>query len=443
MTAKLDHTHNPDARSWIESANLPDADFPIQNLPFGRIQNSRLGSDPRVVIAVGDQALDVVATSQACGFQGLAAEAASACANGNLNALMALSPAHATALRHALFDALNEDTELARRAPQSALVPLADSAVLLPAEIGDYTDFFCSMHHAMNASRIYKRPEPLRPNYHYLPVGYHGRASSVIVSGTPVRRPNGELEQAEGAPPAYAPSVKLDYEVELAIFVRGGNALGETIPISQSDDAIFGVCLQNDWSARDIQRWESLPLGPFLAKSFATSISPWIVTTDALRPFLARQKPRAEGIPQAPAHLLPVPEHDVTWPIEITCSIETENMRSKKISPQRISTSNLMDMHWSPKQMVAHHTSNGCNLRPGDLLGSGTISGPEIESWGCLLERTHDGSQTFFVGDEERGYLADGDRVVLSGRCSAPAARSIGFGVCEGLVLPAKSYAAA
>lgn len=437
MTHSLDHTHDPKALSFVDSANQPGADFPIQNLPFGRIRHAGLGQGVRVVVAIGDMALDVVATARTCGFHGLAAEAAEACDGGDLNRLIALSPAHATSLRHALFDSLNQETPAERRAPESALVSIDESEFLIPVDIGDYTDFFCSMHHAVNASRIFKRPEPLRPNYHYLPVGYHSRASSVVVSGTPVTRPKGELEQGPEQAPVYAPCKKLDYEVELAIVVRGGNRLGETIPIDGCDDAIFGVCLQNDWSARDIQRWESLPLGPFLAKSFATTISPWIVTTDALRPFVQLQTPRGDGIPQAPDHLKPKADEDTTWAIKITCAIESEKMRSGQVAPRTVAVSDLMDMHWSPKQMVAHHASNGCNLRAGDMLGSGTISGPEKDSWGCLLELTHDGQDPLSIGDETRGYLSDGDRIVLSGGCTSDEARSIGFGVCEGIVMPA------
>ncbi|MEX0407553.1 fumarylacetoacetase [Aquibium sp. LZ166] len=439
MTNELDRTHDAAARCWVTAANAQTTPFPIQNLPFGRIEHPRLGRGARVVVAIGDRALDVAAAAQACGFTGLAGEAAAACSDGDLNALIALSPAHATVLRHALFDSLHESTPADDRAPESALVPISEAQLLLPMAIGDYTDFFCSMHHAMNASRIFKGPETLRPNFHYLPIGYHGRASSVVVSGTDIRRPMGELPPLGDAPPPYAPCAMLDYEVELGIVVRGGNTLGETIPIDRAEDAIFGACLQNDWSARDIQRWESMPLGPFLSKSFATSISPWIVTVDALRPFRVRQKPRGEDIPQPPLHLRL--EDDTTWSIDIDCAIETATMRAAGSIPQRISTSRLVDMHWSPKQMVTHHASNGCNLRPGDLMGSGTISGIEKDSWGCLLERTHDGHEPIAVGSEQRGYLADGDRVVMSGRCNVPGARAIGFGSCEGTILPATGQA--
>ncbi|MCO5161245.1 MAG: fumarylacetoacetase [Mesorhizobium sp.] len=436
MQVKLDRTHDANARSWVHTANDPDIDFPIQNLPFGRLRDKESGR-PRVVVAIGDRALDVLSVARACAFGGLAAEAAEACANGDLNPLIALSPLHARSLRAAIFDALSEMTPDANRAPSSALSPIADADMLLPMKIGDYTDFFCSMHHAVNASRIFNRPVPLQPNYHFLPVGYHGRASSVVVSGTPVLRPKGQLPPARpGEAPVYAACRMLDYEVELGIVVRGGNALGETVPIDQAADMIFGVCLQNDWSARDIQRWENLPLGPFLAKSFATTISPWIVTSEALLPFLAERAARDESMPPPPPHLVPRQGGDQTWPIEIACAIETVEMRSEGKAAETITLSRFTDMHWSASQMVAHHASNGCNLRAGDLLGSGTISGPEADSLGCLLELTEDGQKPINVGGRPHRYLDDGTRVIMTGRCRAPSARSIGLGVCEGHILP-------
>lgn len=438
MTAILDRTHDPKARSWFETEATQATDFPIQNLPFGRFAHPRFGTGPRVGVAIGASILDVCSVATACDFKALAAEAALACAGGNLNCLIALSLSHATALRHAIFDCLSENTEETSRAPAKSIVPMEEAELLLPVEIGDYSDFFCSMHHAINASRIFNRPEPLRPNYHYLPVGYHGRASSVVVSGTPVCRPYGELPPEGDMAPVFAPSEKLDYEVELGIILRGGNSVGDRIPVNAAEDAIFGVCLQNDWSARDIQRWENQPLGPFLSKSFATTLSPWVVTVDALRPFLLPMPPRGTGIPQPPAHLLPEPDRHMIWNIDVSCAIETEAMRAAGHDPVQVSLSRYVDMHWSALQMVAHHASNGCNLRAGDLLGSGTMSGPTPDSLGCLLELTHDGAAPITIGQETRAYLRDGDRIVMTGRCETVQAHPIGFGACSGLITTAK-----
>ncbi len=425
MIHRLDHTHDGSAQSWLPAANAEGTPFPIQNLPFGRILHPSFGDTPRIVVAIGEHALDVVRTAQALAFGGLAAEAAAACTDGRLNPLIALSPAHATALRHALFEALH--MQASTRAPQAALVPLAEARPLLPVEVGDFSDFFCSMYHAMNASRIFKRPQPLQPNYHHLPVGYHGRASSVVVSGTPVRRPRGQILPQGAKVPVYQATQMLDYEVELGLILRGGNAQGQTIAIDHADDAIFGVCLLNDWSARDIQRWENLPLGPFLSKSFATSIGPWIVTSDALRPFRRALPPRAEDLPQPPDHLN---TRDLaTWAIQIDTELQTAAG-----ARGRLARSDFTDMHWSPAQMVTHHASNGCPLRPGDLLGSGTISGAAPDSLGCLLELTEDGRRPVAVGDERRGYLLDGDRVTMTGWCRAEGAHAIGLGQCEGRI---------
>lgn len=439
MNTQLDRTHQPDAQSWVASANAISTPFPLQNLPYGRATHAAFGPEPRIVVAIGDQVVDVVAVADVCGFDRKAREAAEAIRSGCLNPLIALSPNHAAALRHALFDALDARTPSEHRAPGAALVPIEAANLLLPVEIGDYTDFFCSMHHAINASNIFMRPDPLQPNYHYLPVGYHGRASSVVVSGTPIVRPYGQILPKGDDIPIFAASQMMDYEVEFGLILRGGNDLGSRIPIAQAEDTIFGVCLQNDWSARDIQRWEARPLGPFLSKSIGTTISPWIVTTDALRPFLVAAPERAGDLPAPPPHLTPAHATHTTWRVAIDCALQTAIMRRNGEAGQTISTSHLTDLHWTPKQMVTHHASNGCNLRAGDLIGSGTISGATDESLGCLLERTRDGARPITIGGETRRYLEDEDAVILTALCTAPGARSIGLGVCEGQVLAART----
>jgi len=312
------------------------------------------------------------------------------------------------------------------------LVPMSEVELLLPCDIGDYSDFYASIHHATNVGSMFRPDNPLLPNYKWLPVGYHGRASSIVVSGTPVRRPWGQTSEHPGGPPSFTPSRRLDYEMELGAFIGPGNALGYPIPISQAGDHLVGLCLLNDWSARDIQTWEYQPLGPFLAKSFATSISPWVVTMEALDPFRRASAPRPASDPQPLAHLRCDTDdaYDITLEVWLRSAIMAE--------PVRLSRSQFSSLYWTLSQMVAHHASNGCPLRPGDLIGSGTVSGPEKENRGCLLELAWGGSDPVKLPSGElRKFLEDGDEVILRGWCEAPGYRRIGLGECRGKVLPA------
>jgi fumarylacetoacetase len=301
----------------------------------------------------------------------------------------------------------------------------------LACEIGDYTDFYASAHHATNVGSMFRPDNPLLPNYKWLPVGYHGRASSIVLSGTDVRRPHGQTVEDPAGPPVYAASRRLDYELELGAFLGPGNAMGETIPAALAGDHLFGVCLLNDWSARDMQTWEYQPLGPFLAKSFATSISPWVITMDALEPFRCAPEPRLAGDPRSLPHLTTGAD---AYAITLEVWLRSERMAE----PVRVSRGNFSAMYWTLAQMVAHHASNGCPLRPGDLIGSGTVSGPEKGNRGCLLELTWKGAEPLELPTGElRRFLEDGDEVIFRGWCEAPGFRRIGLGECRGRVLPA------
>jgi fumarylacetoacetase len=403
----MDHTHDPALRSWVESANDPSADFPIQNLPFAMYR--RDSGVPRVGVAIGDRVLDATATF---GLQ-------------SIKSVMSMPRAGRIALRRRISDFLSTRNLGA----ESALFPIADAELLLPCEPGDYTDFYASIHHATNVGRMFRPDNPLLPNYKWLPVAYHGRASSVVVSGTPVRRPSGEIADNPAGPPSFGPSRRLDYELELGVFLGPGNSMGEPIPIAEAEDHIFGVCLLNDWSARDIQAWEYQPLGPFLAKNFTTSISPWVVTLEALEPFRRDTAPRPEGDPQPMPHLAqPGP-----GAFDITLEVWLRSARMEQ--PVRISRGSFAKMYWTVAQMVAHHTSNGCPMRAGDLIGSGTVSGPEKTERGCLLEMTWRGTEPLELpSGESRRFLEDGDEVILRGWCDAPGAPRIGLGECRGTV---------
>ncbi len=400
----MDETHDPSLTSWVESANDPATDFPMQNLPFATLR------DGHVAVRIGDQILD---TSGAFRIE-------------SMKAIMAMSRAERVELRRRI------SRFLAKREPQAErwLRPVAEIEPVLPCEIGDYTDFYASIHHATNVGRMFRPDHPLLPNYQWLPVAYHGRASSIVVSGTPVRRPQGQTADAPGGPPAFGPSRRLDYELEIGAFLGPGNELGVPIPIRQAGDHIVGVCLLNDWSARDIQAWEYQPLGPFLAKNFATSISPWVITTEALEPFRCAAEPRAGCNPEPLEHLAePTP-----GAFDITLEVWLRTARMS--GPVRVSRSSFAPMYWTLAQMVAHHTSNGCPIRPGDLIGSGTVSGPEKENRGCLLELTWRGTEPLELpGGEVRRFLEDGDEVILRGWCERPGARRIGLGECRGRVV--------
>ena len=434
MPIVLDETHDPSRRSFVESANAPGCDFPIQNLPFG-VYRPPSGPPARVGVAIGDQVLDVAAAGAS--FDGLAAQAAQACPVPALNHLMALGPQACSALRLALSRSLSAehgDQRLRRH-----LTPMSQAEMRLPVAVGDFTDFFASIFHASNAGRLFRPDNPLMPNYKYVPVAYHSRTSSIRVSGTPFKRPRGQRKRPDEAAPSYGPSRNLDFELELGIYVGTPSELGEPVPVAAAAEHIFGCCLLNDWSARDIQAWEYQPLGPFLGKNFATTVSPWVVTAEALAPFRAAAFARPAGDPAPLPHLDDAGDRahgglDIT----LEAYVSTETMRRAGAAPLRVTQTSCANLYWTVAQMIAHHTSNGCNLATGDLIGSGTVSGPEQSSWGSLLELTTRGSAPLTLpGGEKRGFLEDGDEVIFRGVCEKPGAIRIGFGECRAVVLPA------
>jgi fumarylacetoacetase len=426
-------THDPGRRSWVASANLAGSPFPIQNLPFGVIDAGTIG------IAIGERVLDLRRCSEAGCLQSLATATVEACAASTLNALMALGPSCWSPLRGLLSDLLwAEHPEAARnqRTLSLCLLAMKDVTMQKPALIGDYADFYASIDHATNVGRLFRPENPLLPNYKYVPIGYHGRASSICVSGAEVRRPVGQVLAMPGAAPQFKPTEALDYEVEVGFFVGPGNRLGEAIPIAQAGAHLFGVCLLNDWSARDLQAWEYQPLGPFLAKSFATSISPWVVTMEALEPFRTGARQRPAGDP-APLEYLSAEADQRAGGIDLTVEVylRSEQMRKAGMNAVRLSRGNLAELYWTPSQLLIHHASNGCNLQPGDLLGSGTVSGPRDESRGCLLEITQRGMERIALpSGETRAYLEDGDEITLRGYCERPGFVSIGLGDCIGRI---------
>ncbi|MGA2965856.1 MAG: fumarylacetoacetase [Terriglobales bacterium] len=442
MKPILDETHDPRVQSWVESANVADADFPIQNLPFGVFRGRDAGSEAKVGVAIGDRILDLAGAQS----EGLLAPdddsaglAANACANGALNPLMALGAGPRRTLRRRLHAILRADAPASdRQASARHVIAQADVDMLLPAVVGDYTDFYASIFHATNVGKLFRPDSPLLPNYKYIPIGYHGRASSLAAAGTPVRRPCGQTRDGE-ADPRFGPSKALDYEMELGFFVSAGNSLGESIPIGEAEDHIFGICLVNDWSARDMQAWEYQPLGPFLAKSFATSLSPWVVTMEALAPFRAAAFARGKGDPVPLPYLSSQSDREHggldLW---LEVSLLSARMRESGMAPALLGRSNFRDMYWTVAQMLTHHASNGCNLRAGDLLASGTVSGADKAARGCLMELTSRGKDpvTLPTG-EQRKFLEDGDEVILRGFAERDGFRRIGLGSCRGEILPA------
>ncbi len=419
---RIDATHDPRLRSWVASANGPGCDFPIQNLPFGRFRAA--DGVPRIGVAIGDRILDL--------------RAAGLVDTDDMNALMAAPPAQRQALRARLSAGLAEGSAQ-QPAWQAALVPQAGTAMLVPCRIGDYTDFYTSVHHATNVGRQFRPDQPLLPNYPWVPIGYHGRASSIGVSGQAVRRPRGQLKAPDAAAPVLAPSRRLDYELELGWFIGAGNAQGEPIAMARAEQHLFGVALFNDWSARDIQGWEYQPLGPFLSKNFASTLSPWIVTLEALAPFRAPFT-RPEGDPQ------PLPYLDSAgnrahgaFAITLEVLLQSARMRAEGLAPLRLSrTDSARAAYWTPAQLVAHHTVNGCNLQSGDLLGSGTLSGPEEGEAGSLLELAVAGQRPVALPTGElRSFLEDGDTLTLRGWCEREGAARIGLGEVSGTVVGA------
>jgi fumarylacetoacetase len=427
---ELDRTHDRTRTSWVTSAN-GHPDFPIQNLPFGRVKQEN--SAGVIAVAIGDEAL-LLPTAIAAGWgQDLPAGALSIGMSA-LNVFAARPVEEWHAVRLALSDALSDPAWEARLRP--ALVPRNTLGHLVPFQVYDYSDFYASIHHATNVGSMFRPDNPLLPNYKWIPIGYHGRASSIVVSGTPVRRPRGQISPPAAAVPSYELCRSLDYELELGIFIGGRNALGTAIPAAEASDRIFGFCLLNDWSARDIQSWEYQPLGPFLAKSFATTISPWVVTAEALRPFRVPMPARGVSDPE-PLPYLRVPD-DWTITAQLDVGLRSAGMRERDEQPMPISRMQFEQaMYWSPAQLVTHHGSNGCNLYMGDLLGTGTISGPTPESRGCLLERTWRGTEPLTLPDgQTRKFLEDGDEVIFQGHCRGGDAVQIGFGECRGIVMP-------
>jgi fumarylacetoacetase len=438
MTTHLDDTHDHSRRSWVTSAN-GHAVFPLQNLPFGVF--SPRGGAPRGGVAIGDHILDLAASLQAGLLSGDAEVAAVAASGATLNPLLALGRDARVALRAGVF-ALLAEGGAAERAAATVLHSARECTVHLPAAIANYTDFYAGIHHAYNGGLRNKRPSPLLPNYKYVPVAYHGRASSVIPSGTPVHRPHGQRKLPEESAPTFGPCRKLDIELELGVWIGPGNRLGSPIPISQAGDHVAGLCMLNDWSARDIQSWEMAPLGPFLAKNFSSTVSPWIVTMEALAPFRQAQRPRAADDPK-PLPYLWDEEDQASGAFDITLEVlvRTEAMRAKGAAPHRISSSNTNHLYWTLAQLVAHHTCGGCNLMPGDLFGSGTISASERSGWGSLAELSDDGKQPLQLpGGETRTFVQDGDEIILRARAERDGFAPIGFGDCTGIVRPAVPY---
>ncbi len=428
--ADIDETHDPARRSWVASANQAGTDFPIQNLPFG-VFSPRAGA-PRGGVAIGDTILDIGAAASAGLLRG---EATAAASGSTLNALLALDRSEARALRREIGVLLD-----AASPPRPDLLhPAADCAIHLPVTVRNYTDFYAGIHHAIAATSI-MRPgtPPLPPNYKYLPIAYHGRASSVRASGADVRRPRGQRAPDSAQAPTFGPSERLDLELEMGMFIGAGNAIGEPIPIAEAERHLFGFCLLNDWSARDIQAWEMAPLGPFLAKNFSTTISPWIVTADALAPFRAPAMARDAGDPKPLDYLwADDDQRSGGLDIDLTVCFRTHRMREAGEAAVAVIRSNARYLYWTPAQMLAHHSSGGCNMLPGDLLGTGTISGPTDDQLSSLLELTRGGQTPFALPNgEQRGFLQDGDEVSFTGRCQRDGFVSIGFGTCSGCVIP-------
>lgn len=432
---QLNQTHARELTSWVKSANDTGSDFPIQNLPFGVCRDSS-GAGSRVVMAIGNQVLDISRALAAGLFDGLAAEAALTCKSGRLNELMALGPAHQTALRLQLSELLRTGSQ-DRIAAEKCLSAMASVHMLLPAQIGDFTDFFTSIHHATNSGRLARPDSPLLVNFKHIPVAYHSRASSIVVSGTACPRPNGQTRPPGGDTPEFGPTRCLDFECEIGFYVGQGTLLGETIPLCKTPAHIFGLSLLNDWSARDMQAWESQPLGPFLAKSFMTSISPWVITLEALAPFFTAAAVRGNDAPELLPYLYDEDDRKqggLALTLEI--SLQSEVMKKQGIAPCVISRPKFKDQYWTLFQMLAHQTSNGCNMLPGDLIGSGTVSGPHMGELGCLKEMTADGKTAISLpSGEKRTYLEAGDEVVFRGRCESDGHVSIGFGECSGRVV--------
>ncbi|MDB5608081.1 MAG: fumarylacetoacetase [Bradyrhizobium sp.] len=438
---KIDETHDPGRRSWVTSANEPGTDFPIQNLPHGVFCQRGVSDPPRGGVAIGDRVLDLERTIKEGLFEGAALAAAKAASQPQLNGFMAMGPDAAEVLRKAISSLLSDrvpNLSMLRGIESKILLPQSEVEMQLPCAIGDYTDFLTSFHHADRHGRLKGLAVPVPPAFKCLPVAYHGRASTICVHKTPVLRPCGQWKGADGAL-KFGPVRSLDFELELAAFVGLANQIGQPVSIEEAGKHIFGFCLLNDWSAKEVQWWEQV-LGPFLGKSFLTTVSPWIVTSAALAPFRAPHRQRSEADPQLLHHLAPSgDELRGCLEVKLSAEIHTAKMRREGRPPQVISRTGTQQMYWSFGQMLAHHTSNGCNMRSGDLMGSGTLSGPTSEEMGCITEMTGAGKEPIEISGERRLWLEDDDEVVLRARAEAPGHVGIGFGPCSGRIMPAAS----
>jgi fumarylacetoacetase len=424
-------------RSWIASANDPHADFPLVNLPYGVFHHAHR---TRIGIAIGDQVLDLHACASDGLLEPLSTYIIHACSASVLNSLMSLGPHAWSALRGKITELLSAEhaAEDMRQRVQTALLPVNEVEMRLPAQIGDYTDFYASIHHATRVGKLFRPDNPLLPNYKYVPIGYHGRASSIIVSGSDVRRPSGQTKPPQAAEPTFGPTQSLDYELEVGIFVGPGNALSQPIAIEAAEEHVFGLCLVNDWSARDIQSWEYQPLGPFLAKNFATTISPWIVPMEALAPYRVAAAARPDSDPAPLRYLASASSQPGAIDLTLEVHLQSKQMRESGLAPMVVSRGNMRDLYWSIAQLVTHHASNGCNLRPGDLLATGTISGPNEGSEGCLLEMKHRAEPLRLPTGESRVFLEDGDQVTFRAYTRSEGLPRIGFGECPGTVIAAR-----
>ncbi len=437
--ATLNATHDPAARSWVDSANAPGADFPIQNLPFGVFRRAGTSETWRGGVAIGEFVLDLQLLLATGLLREEVLQGLTSAAQPTLNQYMALGDRHWHPLRSGLFDLL-VDSCAERDRVSPCLVPQSQARMRVPAQIGDYTDFYASIHHATAVGRLFRPDNPLLPNYRWVPIGYHGRSSSIDVSGQQFPRPMGQRLPPGQTVPILAPSARMDYELELGIFVGPGNERGQAIVLDEAASHVFGMCLLNDWSARDIQAWEYQPLGPFLAKNFATTISPWIVTWEALAPFRMPHT-RAPSDPAPLAYLDSQQQRAAgALDIQLEACISTAGMRARGDAPMRLSRSSFRHSYWTVEQLLTHHTVNGCNLQPGDLLGTGTQSGPAPDEAGSLLELSAGGKRPLTLPQgEQRTFLEDGDEISLRAWCESPGHRRIGFGQATGRLLPACS----
>ncbi len=437
----LDFTHDPQACSWVPAAQAPGADFPVQNLPHGVFTAPGHPGPARGGVAIGDQVLDLDALARLGLLQGLEQQACQAAAQPTLNAFMGMGRPAWRALRHALVRLLSVHADAGlRQQVTGCLVPQSEARMQLPVQVHNYTDFYTSVHHARNVGHLIRPDDPLTPNFQWLPIAYHGRASSVVASGTPFHRPMGQAMPPGAASPAFGPCHRLDFELEMGFFVGPGNPLGQPIALAQAPEHLFGMCLLNDWSARDHQFWEMAPLGPFLGKNFCTTISPWIVTMDALAPYRVPFE-RPTGDPQP----LPYLDDDGNracggLDVRLEVRLDTPAHRARGVAPSAIAATSFRHQYWTPAQMLAQHTVGGCDLQAGDLIGTGTVSGPTPAEAGALVELSVGGSQPVTLANtgEQRAFLEDGDTVILRGWCEAPGRARIGFGECRGTVLPAR-----